>query len=268
MQGIDGMLFQQVPERRPAFARPLGRAGHVAQALFHEVAQVLDFKMIDHFFFRCFESRDLFFGRMGMQIAAFQHFPGDQGLISDHDQLLDDVFQFADIARPVVVVQGCHRLLGEADSGLAVFAAIFFYEMVGKHGDIFAAFPERRDLEFDDVEPVIEIFPEVFTADQFFQVFVGGGDDLDVGMIRLCVAQRLEFLFLDQAQQLDLDEGGDGADLVEEQGAVFGFTDQPFLGIPGVGKGAADMAEQLIFEKVFRDSAAVDRDERLPAAPA
>ena len=58
------------------------------------------------------------------------------------------------------------------------------------------------------------------------------------------------------------------ADLVEEQRAFVGRLDLADGLLDRAGEGAALVAEQLAFQQVFRDGAAVDGDERLLGARA
>ena len=78
-------------------------------------------------------------------------------------------------------------------------------------------------------------------------------------------AQRGELLFLNHAQQLDLGFRADGADLIEENGAVVGDFEVSLLGLNGAGKGAPHVAEQGGFQQVRRQRAAVDGHEHLLA---
>src|SRR4029079_8063874 len=75
-------------------------------------------------------------------------------------------------------------------------------------------------------------------------------------------------LILQEAQQADLAFRGQRVDLVEEQRSLVGEDDQARLILPSIRERATPMTEQLAFEKGIGDAAAIDRHERLHAAPA
>ena len=86
--------------------------------------------------------------------------------------------------------------------------------------------------------------------------------------IGLRVAHALELVLLQHAEQLDLQLGRGGVDLVEEDGAGVGGLEAAGAVVDGAGERAADVAEQLAFQQVLGQGAAVDADERAAAARA
>jgi hypothetical protein len=76
------------------------------------------------------------------------------------------------------------------------------------------------------------------------------------------LADALELLFLEHAQQLGLQVGADLADLVEQQRAAVGELEAAFALLVRAGEGAAFVAEQLALEQRFRQRGAVHADER------
>src|SRR6202044_1074371 len=100
------------------------------------------------------------------------------------------------------------------------------------------------------------------------QVGVGGRDDADVDLDFLAAADTLNNLILQEAQQLDLEREGQIADLVEEQRTLVGVLDLADRLLDGAGKRPALVTEQLAFQQVFWNGAAVDGDERLLGAGA
>jgi hypothetical protein len=87
-------------------------------------------------------------------------------------------------------------------------------------GDVARAHAQRRHLEANDVEPVVEVLAEEPVGDHGAQVTVGGRDDPHVHPQRLVAAHALEFALLQEAQELHLDRPRDLADLVQEQRAA------------------------------------------------
>ena len=80
------------------------------------------------------------------------------------------------------------------------------------------------------------------------------------------LAERMDFVVVEEAQQLGLDVEAEVADLVEEQRAAGGGADDAGERDVGAGEGAAAVAEQLALEHVARHRAAVERLERAVGA--
>ena len=82
------------------------------------------------------------------------------------------------------------------------------------------------------------------------------------------LADPLELLLLQHAQQLDLGVERQLAHLVQEQGALVGQLEAPDPALQRAGERALLVAEQLALDHALRDRAAVDLDERPVAARA
>ena len=76
-----------------------------------------------------------------------------------------------------------------------------------------------------DLQAIEQVLAEAALRDQLLEVGVGGGDDADVDLDRVRLAERVDFLVLEEAQQLGLHVEADVADLVEEQRAAGGGAD-------------------------------------------
>src|SRR6185436_20419806 len=73
-------------------------------------------------------------------------------------------------------------------------------------------------------------------------------------------------VLLQETQQLGLGRQRQRVDLVEEESAAFGESDQAFLIAMRVGERAARVPEHLVLEQVIRKGRAVDRKEGIIAA--
>jgi hypothetical protein len=121
-------------------------------------------------------------------------------------------------------------------------------EVLDQRRNVFAAFPERRDLDRDDVQAIEEIVLEPAVGDHLAQVAIGGGDDADVDALRPLGAERLELPLLQHPQQLGLQRRAHRRDLVEKDRAAVRQRELPALGRRRAGERAADVAEQLRLE--------------------
>ena len=145
--------------------------------------------------------------------------------------------------------------------GLGVFRAEALQKCASSIGNVFATVAQRRQLQVDDVEAVIEIFAEAAFPDQREQIDVGGGDDAHVDLELFGAAEAHELALLNHAQELGLRLRADGGDFVEEDRSLIGDFEEAFFGGDGAGERAFHMAEELRFQKVDGNGAGVDGHE-------
>ena len=109
----------------------------------------------------------------------------------------------------------------------------------------------------EDVQPVVEVDPEASLPDRGVEIVVRRGDDPYVDLARLRRPDALELAFLQHAQQLGLDVGGQIADLVEEDRAAVRQLETALAHRDRAGKGAALVSEQLALDQRRRQGGAV-----------
>ena len=191
------------------------------------------------------------------------------GLGVEDEHAFDDVAQLADVAGPVILLEG-----GEGGSVISTCGRPYCWpnsceEFAGEQRDVFLAVAQRRNEEGDDVEAVEEVFAEVAAGDLFFEVFIGGGDDAGVDVDGSAGADGIEALFVQSAQNLCLRLQAHVADFVEEEGAAIGALEGAALfgWLAGsTGTGAVAIAKELGLDEVFGDGGAVEFDKDAIAA--
>ena len=141
-------------------------------------------------------------------------------------------------------------------------------KMVRQQRDVFRTFGQRRDLQVDHVQAVVEIFAELVAGHHFWQIAVGSGDNSHVNIDIAVAAQRAHFALLQHAQQLDLQRRGHVANFVQEQRAAFRRLEQPFTAAYRTGECAAGMTKQFGFKQLLRERATVNRNKGVLAARA
>ncbi len=149
----------------------------------------------------------------------------------------------------------------KASRRLVVFAAELVEKTLDEQGDIFLALAERRQLQRNDVEAVIQVLAETAVANQLHQIFVGGGKDANVDLDRIGAAEAHEFALLNDAKELGLCFRANRGDFVKEDRPLVGHFEKAFLRSDGAGEGALHMAEELRFEQIDGDGTSVDGDE-------
>ena len=190
----------------------------------------------------------------------------DGGAVGKNDGALDDVFQFADIAGPVVLFEGLENGSGKAASFFVKSFRAALEKMMREERDVVAAFAERREMKFDDVEAVEKVLAEFALLDHVEQIAIGGGDEADIDVDSFVAAEAFERFFLKHAEKFGLQAEAEVADFVEEEGAVVGGFDAALTAEESSGKGAFFVAEEFVFDEIFGEVGAGEGDERASAA--
>ena len=137
----------------------------------------------------------------------------------------------------------------------AVQFVVFREEAVGQQEDVVAAVAQRRQVDRDDLEPVVEVVAEAAGLDLVEEDPVGGRDEPDVHRDRAYGADPPKAPAVEQRQDLGLHHRIQFADLVEEDRAAVGSLDQPFLADDRAGERASLVAEELGLEQLGRIAA-------------
>src|SRR5262249_23903602 len=125
----------------------------------------------------------------------------------------------------------------------------------------------RRDEHVDDVEAVVEVFPEAAFGNGALQVLVGGGEDSHVDAQGRLAADSGELAVLKDVEQLGLQRRMQVTDLVQEHGAVVRGLELADLELVRAREGAPFEAEELALEELARHRGAVDLHEGAGPAP-
>src|SRR5437667_1954650 len=185
----------------------------------------------------------------------------------DH-RALDQVRELADVPGPSVPTERVQRLARD-DLHPAVHGTREPLDEGAHQGrNVLGPLAERRGMDREHVQPVVEIVPEPLLFHHPKEVAVRRGDEADVDLDRLRTPDPLELLLLQDAQQLRLKLERDLADLVEEQRAAVGHLEAADLLGDGAGEGAPLVPEELALEEAGRNRGAVELHERAVAAVA
>src|SRR6266568_1016291 len=83
------------------------------------------------------------------------------------DGALNQIFEFADVARPRVTCENVHGLGGDVLDLFVEAAAESLHEVADEKRDIFVTLAERGDLNRENVQAVVKIAAEGALGDQF-----------------------------------------------------------------------------------------------------
>ena len=85
--------------------------------------------------------------------------------LGQHDGTLDDIFELTHVAGPVVPHQMLDGLLLNGHNLFVVFPGILLQEMRCQEGNVLEAFTQRRQMDSDDVETIIQVLAEALGSD-------------------------------------------------------------------------------------------------------
>src|SRR6266853_4207534 len=178
----------------------------------------------------------------------------DDALIAESDGPLQTIFQFADIAGPVIGQHGLHGIAGDLDTASGSEA---FKEERRQNGNVRTALTQGRQRNGDHVEAEIEILAEGSFLVFGVEIAVSGGHDTHVHFDLLITAHGADFFLLEKAQELGLHLERKFADLVEKNGSGMGRLQQSLLGTKSAGESAFFVAEQFAFDEGGDERSAV-----------
>ncbi len=124
---------------------------------------------------------------------------GDPVEAGQYHRPLDDVLQLANVARPVVGGQPLEGVVCNRPDRLSQGIPEMPEEMIHEQGNVLPPFAQRGDPYPHHVEPVEEILAEAAVGDFTIEVAGSGGEDPDVHLAGLRLADRAHLLVLEDA---------------------------------------------------------------------
>ena len=186
----------------------------------------------------------------------------DQRALGQRDRALDDVLQLAHVARPAIGEQRlARRLVETAHPACRPCAALRAPGSARPAARMSSgAIAQRRQVDLDDVEPVVEVLAEACRrASARSRSWLVAATHAHVDLLAARRAERADLALLQHAQELGLQRRRQLADLVEEERAAVGLDEHARRVGARVGEGAALVAEQLALEQRVGDGGAVER---------
>ena len=175
--------------------------------------------------------------------------------VAERERALDDVFELADVAGPGVGHQPPQRVLRHRHmTRRHLLGAELLEEVLHQQRNVVAPLAQRGQLHRDHVEAIEEILAERALGDHLREIGVGRGDDADVDLDGVRVADALELALLQHAQQLRLQRRAHRPDLVEEERPLVRLLEASLARPDRAGERAADVAEELRLRAAFPES--------------
>src|SRR4051794_9695875 len=183
-----------------------------------------------------------------------------------HDErAIDHVAQLADVARPLVLLQRLDEVRFDRLDLLLFRLIQLLQEEVREERDVFEALAQRRDLDGEHVQPVVEVLTHLAVDNRFLRIAVRCGDDARFDVDLLVAADAPELPFFEHAEQLDLQLDRHLSNFVEEDRTALGDFEVALAAFDCVRECALLVAEDFGLDQRRRDRAAIEGDERLRA---
>src|SRR4029077_18174738 len=115
-------------------------------------------------------------------------------------------------------------------------------------------------------QTIVQIAAKLSASHHLHEIPIRCSYQPDIHLVRTTAPQALEFLLLQDAQQLRLQRRRDVAYFVQKQRAFVGHFEAPDLLRDGSGEGALLMTEQFAFQKIQRNRRAIELYKGTPAA--
>jgi len=127
--------------------------------------------------------------------------------------------------------------------------------------DIRPPLPQRRDLDGDHLEAIVEVLAEMPLRHILLQVTVGGGNHADADLYCAGPSHALELTLLENAQEKDLGGMRDVTDFVQKDRASVGKFEPADPALMRPGEGPLLVPEQFALEDPLGEGRAIDLDK-------
>src|SRR5207302_10024706 len=130
---------------------------------------------------------------------------GDEPAVRNDQRSLDCVLELPDVTGPRVCHQQLPSVAAQPRLPLAHPLAQAADELLGEEHHVLAALAQRRQVNREHAEPVVEIVAELAVRHGVGEVPVGGDDEAKVGLERRGAADALELVLLEDTEKFGLD---------------------------------------------------------------
>ena len=129
---------------------------------------------------------------------------GHEFAVGHDDGALDLVFELADVARPRVGLDGTIGVVGEPDNRPSLLPRVLGQQVPRKNQSTLLAVAERRDVDRDFTDAVVQVFTKKVLLDEVLRVLVGRADDPHVHGNFFAATDTFDNALLEESQQLGL----------------------------------------------------------------
>src|ERR1700687_3301224 len=140
--------------------------------------------------------------------------------------------------------------------------------MTHQQRNVLRTLSQRRNINRENVQPVVEVAAKLLLLDHFFQAVVSGGDNSDVHSSGHSATQSFEFALLQDPQEPRLQFQRDIPNFIQEQRSVIRQLKPADLLRDRTREGSALVTKKLALEQTTRNGSAVHFYRVAPFSPA
>src|SRR5580693_781511 len=141
-----------------------------------------------------------------------------------------------------------YHFLRDLSDRLAVTFGELSNEVLYQEPNIISSFPQRRQRDWKDVEPIVEIGTKFLFLHHLPQILISSSDETYVNLKGAVASQALELLFLKNAEELWLQFEGQIADFIEKQRAAVSRLKSSHRLSDGAREGTSLVTEEFALE--------------------
>src|SRR5918996_1460230 len=104
----------------------------------------------------------------------------EESALVEYQPALHHILQFANVTWPIILQEVLDGVLTHAWKRLIAVTTVLADEMLDQHRNIAFTFAQRRDVQRNDIQAIIEIFAKLSRRHMIFQTSIGRGYDSDV----------------------------------------------------------------------------------------
>ena len=134
--------------------------------------------------------------------------------------VLHGITQLPNIARPLVTEQAFGGRIGESTHLFFQFFSDDADKLLCHEKDIVTTFPQRRNVYFDNIQPVIQVFTETAFGNGGLYIHIGCGENTGIKTFFLVATNRPDTAFFQGSQQFWLQTEGQITNFIEKQRAT------------------------------------------------
>src|ERR1700730_3924670 len=131
------------------------------------------------------------------------------------------VLELTHVAGPVIGGEHIDRRSRYPLDPFVMLARVLFDKVRGKRQNIGSSLAKRREIDCEDVQPIIEVLAKHSVANRLLQILVRRGDQTNIRLDRLSSSEAFVLALLKHAQQLDLGGLTQLANLIQKEGSAF-----------------------------------------------
>ena len=167
------------------------------------------------------------------------------------DHRFDEIAKLTNIAGPIIGVKFLGYRRGEIAGGMIMPAYESLAEMIHQRNDVVSSIPQRRQMYRYDFEPIKQIVSELSIFNHRLQRTIRCGDQANVYLDRLVVADSCDLVLFQYPKQLNLGAHRHIAYFIQEQRTAIGILKSSFSICDCIGERATDVTEHLAFHQIL-----------------